>query len=234
MNKGVLTNITALLLAAAGYIQQLDWLMWIGVFALSGALTNALAIHMLFEKVPGLIGSGVIPNQFESFKSAIKDLMMNQFFRADVVENFIDKQVESPKFQLEPVIEQVDLAPAFQRLVDVIMQSSFGSMLGMFGGASALTSLQEPFETNMRVSLIELSHSDTFKALLEQQMEQPESIAQIQSQIEQMIQSRLDELTPEMVKEMLLQLMRDHLSWLVVWGGVFGGVIGGLSAFLIA
>jgi len=36
----------------------------IGLFALSGSITNWLAVHMLFEKVPFLYGSGVIPARF--------------------------------------------------------------------------------------------------------------------------------------------------------------------------
>ena len=39
----------------------------IGLFALSGAITNWLAIYMLFERVPGIYGSGVSPINFESF-----------------------------------------------------------------------------------------------------------------------------------------------------------------------
>lgn len=64
----------------------------IGFFALSGAITNWLAIHMLFEKVPLLYGSGVIPNRFEEFKTSIKDLMMNQFFTIENVEQFIHNE----------------------------------------------------------------------------------------------------------------------------------------------
>ena len=62
----------------------------VGLFALSGAVTNWLAVHMLFEKVPGLYGSGVIPARFEEFKLAIRHLMMEQFF----TEENIDSQLE--------------------------------------------------------------------------------------------------------------------------------------------
>ncbi|MDE5003024.1 DUF445 domain-containing protein, partial [Francisella tularensis subsp. holarctica] len=52
----------------------------IGFYALSGALTTWIAIYMLFEKIPFLYGSGSIPNKFESFKRAIKKMIMEQFF----------------------------------------------------------------------------------------------------------------------------------------------------------
>ncbi|MCU7375947.1 hypothetical protein PEC18_35415 [Paucibacter sp. O1-1] len=46
-----------------GYGLQQQIVFTIGLFALSGAITNWLAIHMLFEKVPGLYGSGVVPSR---------------------------------------------------------------------------------------------------------------------------------------------------------------------------
>ena len=233
MNKSLLTNVIAILLIVFGLLLEQSIILWIGIFAFSGAVTNWLAVHMLFEKVPGLVGSGIIPNQFEALKKSLHQLVMEQFFKKDALENFIHKQVDSPKFDLAPVIEKVDLAPAFERLVNVIMESSFGSMLSMFGGASALSGLQEPFETNMRTSLVEMTQSEKFVGLLEENLEQPEKIDELQMQIEQIVEARLNELTPQIVKQLMLDLMGKHLSWLVVWGGVFGGVIGGLSTFLI-
>ena len=50
-----------------------------GLFALSGGNTNWLAIHMLFERVPGFYGSGVIQLRFDEFKMGIRKLIMEQF-----------------------------------------------------------------------------------------------------------------------------------------------------------
>ena len=92
LNKSFLTNLTAILIIVASYLfpTESDLIKPIGFFALSGAITNWLAIHMLFEKVPFLYGSGVIPNRFDEFKFAIKDLMMRQFFTQENVEQFIE------------------------------------------------------------------------------------------------------------------------------------------------
>ena len=92
MNKHSITNITALIITIVGYIFAIPWLLSVGLFALSGALTNWLAVHMLFEKVPGLYGSGVIPNQFSAIKDAIKQLLMQQFF----TQENINKLLKSP------------------------------------------------------------------------------------------------------------------------------------------
>ncbi|MDH5582206.1 MAG: hypothetical protein OEY33_09905, partial [Bdellovibrionales bacterium] len=61
------TNLIAVSIILLGYLSPLykDQIMSVGFFALSGSITNWLAIHMLFEKVPFLYGSGVIPNRFE-------------------------------------------------------------------------------------------------------------------------------------------------------------------------
>jgi uncharacterized membrane protein YheB (UPF0754 family) len=67
----------------------------IGVFAFSGAITNSLAIHMLFEKVPFLYGSGVIENKFAQFKISIHNLIMNQFFTQEALNRFFETEVNS-------------------------------------------------------------------------------------------------------------------------------------------
>lgn len=225
MHKSLVTNLISVLILLVGFVTANDWLLMVGLFALSGALTNWLALHMLFEKVPGLVGSGVVPARFEDFKDAIRDLMMQQFFTQENIDRFI-RQSAKPSLHLAPVIEKVDLTLAYDRLVDVIMASSFGSMLGMFGGKEALTPLKEPFVTHMKSALIEITERESFAQLLQQQVDQPDVMAEIRQQIETIIEARLAELTPKMVKDMVQQMIHQHLGWLVVWGGVFGGLIG--------
>lgn len=233
MNKSLVTNLAALIILLLGYVFENTYLLMFGLFALSGALTNWLAVYMLFEKVPGLVGSGVIPNRFEEFKSAIKTLMMEQFFSQENIDKFVTSSAQNAKFELKPVIEKVDLSPSYDRLVEVIMNSSFGSMLGMFGGEEALTPLKEPFITNMKSSLIEMTQTDDFHQILQEELDQPDVMADIQAKVAEIIEARLQELTPQLVKEMVQKMIKQHLGWLVVWGGVFGGLIGLISTALM-
>ncbi|GAC09061.1 hypothetical protein GCHA_1099 [Paraglaciecola chathamensis S18K6] len=205
----------------------------VGIFALSGAVTNWLAIHMLFEKVPLLYGSGVIPQRFEEFKAGIRELMMTQFFTEQNINRFLTSGNQQLKLDLVPVLEKVDLEPTFDSLVEVINASSFGSMLGMFGGAEALTPLKQPFVEKMKTSLIEISQDERFLETLSSQLEQPNVMQDVQQKIESIVEQRLDELTPKMVKDIIQAMIKKHLGWLVVWGGVFGGLIG-LITILVA
>lgn len=232
MNKNIVTNLAAISLILPGYLLEYPLLLTMGLFALSGAITNWLAIYMLFEKVPGLYGSGVIPARFEEFKQGIKQLMMAQFFTAENIDRFLKGSSDNPDLHLAPVIEKVDLSPAFDSLVETIMQSSFGSMLGMFGGQDALQPLKEPFMQNMKTSLSEMTQTESFQALLREELEQPDVMSDIQTQIEEIVEKRLSELTPRLVKEMIQQIIQQHLGWLVVWGGVFGALIGLLAGLL--
>ena len=233
MNKSLLTNIIALALLAGGYQTDNQIAFYAGLFAFSGAITNWLAIHMLFEKVPGLYGSGVIPARFEEFKLAIKNLMMEQFFTEANIDRFLNKEMAGGvNIDLQPVIEKVDLNPAFDSLVEVIEGSQFGGMLAMFGGAEALQPMRQPFVEKMQESIIELSKSDNIKEALKEQFESPAMMDEIKQNIEGIIDQRLSELTPALVKEMVQKMIKEHLGWLVVWGGVFGGLIGVISTFI--
>lgn len=233
MNKSALTNLVALSIFAFGWFLPNNILFWVGIFALSGALTNLLAVHMLFEKIPGLVGSGVIPNRFDAFKGAIRQLMMEQFFSQENIDKFVSgKNSQLPDINLAPVIEKVDISPSFDKLVEVIMNSSFGSMLGMFGGAEALIPLKDPFIVNMKASLIEMTEKEEFISLLQSEVDQPDVMSNIQEKVAEIIDARLEELTPDMVKKMVQKMIKEHLGWLVVWGGVFGGLIGLISVYI--
>ncbi len=233
INKSFITNLVALILIGLSFLalEFSSVLLFTGLFALSGALTNQLAIHMLFEKVPLLYGSGVIPARFEAFKEAIKRLMMDEFFTQEQLNNFFAK--EEKKINLEPIIQETDFSPAFDALSKTVMESSFGGMLGMFGGEKALDSLREPFSNKMKVAVIAIVNSDEFNQTLQNHMQSSSLSADMIKSIENVIDSRLNELTPQMVKEIVQKLIKKHLDWLVVWGGVFGGVIGLLSSFLV-
>ncbi len=80
MNKSYIANALASIIAIIGLVLDNQLVFMVGLFAVSGAVTNAIAIHMLFEKVPFLYGSGVVENRFVQFKEGIHSLMMNEFF----------------------------------------------------------------------------------------------------------------------------------------------------------
>ena len=232
MNKSVVTHLVAVLLVAVGFFVDIPFkepVLVAGLFALSGSLTNWLAIHMLFEKVPGIYGSGVITVRFEDFKQGIYHLVMAQLFSRETLDHFMADMVAGDADTLldfEAVIEKIDLHPVFDDLVSVIMDSSFASMLNMFGGQKALLPLKQPFVSKMKQSLYDIAHSEAFQSHIRQQLSISSVSTDLYGQIERIVQSRLDEMTAVMVKDIIHAMIRQHLGWLVVWGGVFGGLIG--------
>jgi hypothetical protein len=235
LNKSFVTNLVALGIIVTGYVcpVQQELVKSIGFFALSGAITNWLAVYMLFDKVPFLYGSGVIPNRFEEFKLSIKQLMMQQFFTANNIEQFIETEEEqgSKMLNLELLLNAVDYDKIYEGLVSSIMDSSFGGMLLMMGGEEALVPLKEPFTEKMKITLTAIVESDRFKTALKQGLDAHKIGVDIVDKIEAVIDKRLSELTPQLVKEMVQAIIREHLGWLVVWGGVFGGLMGALFVF---
>lgn len=52
LNKSLVTNLLAAALVVVGYLMNSAIVLNVGLFALSGAITNWVAVYMLFEKVP--------------------------------------------------------------------------------------------------------------------------------------------------------------------------------------
>jgi len=235
INKSFMTNGIAIFLILIGYFLEKEgygsYLLYAGVFAFSGAITNLLAIHMLFEKVPFLYGSGVIVNRFEAFKVAIKTMMMEQFFTKEQLDHFFQK--EEQKIDLSPMIEKTDFSPAFDALSQSVMESSLGGMLGMFGGEKALDALRDPFSKKLKSAVSKIVASESFNRQLQEYLSSSSLSDDMLKKIEEVITARLDDLTPEMVKVLVQKLIQEHLGWLVVWGGVFGGMIGVVSALIL-
>lgn len=235
MNKSLLTNIIAVLFIIAGYLSPVfsNLLLSIGYFALSGAITNWLAVHMLFEKVPGLYGSGVIPTHFQEFKSGIKHLIMDEFFTKENIDRFLTESENSiDSIDFIKVSESINYDIFFDRLTEVILSSNIGGMLGMFGGASALESFRQPFADKMKDGLVEASREENFRNALKDAAFSGDVNNSVEDKIITIIEARLEELTPKKVKEIIQNMIKKHLGWLVVWGGVFGGVIGAVMTLI--
>ncbi|MGR3293005.1 MAG: DUF445 domain-containing protein [Candidatus Scalindua sp.] len=232
MNKSLLTNLIAAAVCGGTYacpeFTGKHTLFLSGLFALSGALTNWLAVHMLFERVPGFYGSGVITLRFEEFKSGIRSLIMENFFTE---ENFAKISREALPHEIKPdlVMDKIDLDKIFDGFMSVVKASSFGSMLDMFGGTEALEPLRDPFKKKFEGQLSGILSNIDISSVLQQEID----FEEFKSRIGDMVDARMNELTPKHVKEIIANMIRQHLGWLVVWGGVFGAFIGLLSSLLL-
>ena len=243
-DKHLTPNLLAAALVLLSFALPEPWqalMLSTGLFALSGALTNWLAVHMLFERVPGLYGSGVITLHFEEFKAGILRMVHEELFSKDKVERLLSAKSRSASdgdktdsntdslgaaIDLEPMLTAIDLDAAYDQLVATIAESSFGSMLAMVGGEAALQPLREPFKERMRGFLADAARSPRIQAAIGEQLGKAASSERFVNRLDQLLRARLDEMTPEMVRDIMQRMIREHLGWLVIWGGVFGGVIG--------
>ena len=235
MNRSDITNIITILIMAYGYSNDNNLLFMVGLFAFSGAITNTLAIHMLFEKVPFLYGSGVIEKKFDAFKESIHNLLMNEFFTKQNLTNFFKDEMSSAKstIDFEKLLNKTDFTPAYESLKESVIESPFGGMLGMFGGEEALEPLREPFVKKLKISIIKISQTDSFQAVVNEALSSDDLSEDIYEKLSKIVNARLDELTPKMVKELVQNMIREHLGWLVIWGAVFGGLIGFISTLVL-
>jgi uncharacterized membrane protein YheB (UPF0754 family) len=227
MNKSLGTNIIAIGVILIGVYSPYysNEILTMGLYSFSGAITNWLAIHMLFEKVPGLYGSGIITNKFEDFKLGIKELIMKQFFTQENFERFMsDNSSSLVNIEKDSIMGAIDFDNVFKKLKQAIIESPFGGMLGMFGGEAALDPLKPQFEDKFNEIISDLLADEKFIASLSQKA--TAGGTGILDNITEMVDGRLNELTPEMVKDIIQNMIREHLGWLVVWGGVFGALIG--------
>jgi uncharacterized membrane protein YheB (UPF0754 family) len=216
MNKSLITNLISIFIILIGFLYRDDFsfILLVGVFALSGSITNWLAIHMLFDKVPFLYGSGVILDRFDDIKLGIKNLILKELFSADQIEKFIldNKQKASGS-----IIDKIDFDRVFIGLVESIEGSQLGGMLAMIGGRKALEPLKDPFVKKLKVIIEDFIKDNSGNN---------NSTDELLLKIENILDARLADLSPNDIKIIIQKMIREHLGWLVVWGGFFGGLLG--------
>ena len=216
MNKSLITNLVSIFIILIGFLYRDDFsfIFLVGVFALSGSITNWLAIHMLFDKVPFLYGSGVILDRFDDIKLGIKNLILKELFSADQIEKFI---LDNKQKASGGIIDKIDFDRVFIALVESIEGSQLGGMLAMIGGRKALEPLKDPFVKKLKVIIEDFIKDNSGNN---------NSTDELLVKIENILDARLADLSPNDIKIIIQKMIREHLGWLVVWGGFFGGLLG--------
>jgi uncharacterized membrane protein YheB (UPF0754 family) len=226
MNKNSSTNLIALFLMIGGYFSPIysNIIFTTGLFSLAGGVTNWLAVYMLFDKIPLVYGSGVVPNRFQDFKIGIKRLIVQEFFTEEKVKTFFAEYENL--LSADNLANKIDYDLIFEHLKDGIVESSFGGMLALVGGKSALNVLKEPIVEKLQLIVHDVINNIKSDAISDN------ITSDLLKKIEDIIDTRLNELTPQMVKEIIQDMIRQHLGWLVVWGGIFGGLIGLITSII--
>eukprot|EP00299_Pterocystis_sp_00344_P015122 c7539_g1_i1.p1 GENE.c7539_g1_i1~~c7539_g1_i1.p1 ORF type:complete len:307 (-),score=52.26 c7539_g1_i1:668-1561(-) len=202
-----------------------------GLFGFSGGITNWLAITMLFDKIPYVYGSGIIPQQFEEIKRTIASMIMDTFFEPSFLRRQLTTRVKDlgNNEQVRKTVKDMFESDAFDDMLDKKlenMQESKG-----FGGTimKAFNIQSTALKPTLKKFIISLASDLTtvfLGAFDPVTFFDDAAVAKMRTQIEAIIEDRLRELTAEKVKFLMEAVIRVHLGWLVVWGNVFGALIG--------
>jgi len=258
MDKGTFSNLvsaSAFALGVAlprGPVQAA--ILSTGMFAFSGGITNSLAIKMLFDKVPGFIGSGVILDRFREILAKLKQLMLVNFFQPAYLRQFIAEErsrIDWAKYlkkgagpsspmarfvrkQWERLASPETIAPIVDKQLDKLTDSPAGGLLLMMGIDNVKPSVNR-FVAGLLSSFQDQVVQFASKVDLEEleiEIDEEKLVEDVRAHAEALIDAKLEELNAQDVKRMMEDVIRNHLGWLVVWGNVFGAILGVLSLII--
>jgi len=232
--KGNIANAVTFVIMVVGLVLVAIWpntlpyqyILAFGLFGFAGGITNWLAIKMLFDKIPGLYGSGIIEDRFVEIRETVKDIIMKTFFSADYLETYLSQKAEQllGSFDVEEKLKELLESPIVDEIIDTKLEELArrpeGLWLSMMGiESSKLKPMIKPFILGMGsdVAPMILKNFDASKLL---------NIEKIRTEVDVLLTTKLEALEAKHVKILLEGVMRKHLGWLVVWGNVFGGTIG--------
>jgi len=234
MNKSILTNLISLLFIGISFLISSPYnevILYTGLFAISGSITNELAIFMIFNKIPYLYGSGIIEKNFESFKKAIKKMVMTQFFNKEKLDLFFENELTEIDFK--PIVKKADFNKIVESIYEEIRDTSLGGAFCFIGGDNLLDTIKKPLRKKIKKTVISIVESDAFKQQVNDYIENASFSDDLIEKVDSLVEDRLNDLSPDMIRDLVSNLIKNHLSWLVVWGGVFGGLIGFISTIVL-
>lgn len=107
LNKGSVSNLVTFSVMIVGFILRAvtdddsasgefaRFVLFAGLFGFAGGITNWLAVKMLFDEIPLIYGSGVIPRRFKEIRSTVKYTIMNTFFDLDNLDRYMKQKLEA-------------------------------------------------------------------------------------------------------------------------------------------
>jgi len=190
------------------------WVLSLGLFAAAGGITNWAAIKMLFDKIPYVHGSGIIPARFKEIREVVKGVIMKNFFDEEYLGRYFKDQILA--IDIEEKLETFLKSDNMIKVVEAVFGDDAKTFLPMIQPYALKTG--KKMAPLMKMKIREMDLVDDLKT--------------VRHQIDAMLTAKMEELTPDKVKLLLEEIMRKHLFWLVVWGNIFGGLLGVISAAL--
>ena len=236
-DKGRVSNSLSFLLLVGGLWltarghAAAPWVLAAGLFGFAGGVTNWLAVKMLFDRVPLLYGSGVIPARFRQIRATVKELIMHHFFAEEYLRRFFAEGLgdaglgpDTGRLQeeLAALLETEEVDAVIDGKLEELQSSQVGPMLKL-AGPDLIKKVLKDFLAGLLPALAPRLGEAVGGSI---------DVAALRGQVDRLLEAKLEELTPDKVKEMMEQVMREHLGWLIVWGNVFGGGIGLLAQAL--
>ncbi|KAG9395625.1 hypothetical protein J8273_2820 [Carpediemonas membranifera] len=245
VTKGNIANGISFLVLVIGLI--LKFVPWVrhwfivtlifnaGLFGFSGGVTNSIAIKMLFDRVPFLIGSGIIPRKFKLIRTTIRNVIINTFFDTKFLADYVRRQsgIMLEAIDIEAKISALINSRRFDSLLDSMIAAlssrSEGMVLEMVAGGA----WEEKFKRELKPLIVGMTAE--FTPMLVNAVDPVKLISEdvIKTQLEKLMDTKLQELTPTTVKHLVEDMIRSHLGMLVIWGNVFGTLFGVLAMIIV-
>eukprot|EP01104_Vermistella_antarctica_P020306 TRINITY_DN8643_c0_g1_i1.p1 TRINITY_DN8643_c0_g1~~TRINITY_DN8643_c0_g1_i1.p1 ORF type:complete len:352 (+),score=104.08 TRINITY_DN8643_c0_g1_i1:336-1391(+) len=234
INKGFISNFITFWIMVVGITMRLvvpdliasRFVLAIGLFGFSGGITNWLAIKMLFDRIPGVYGSGIIPSKFVEIRETVKNVVLKTFFDAEFIRHYLSQKASqlATSMNLDERLKAILESPVVSEFIDAKLAElgsrPEGMWLTMMGiNPASLKPMIRPFVLGIGSEMIPklLNNFDVGSIV---------DVDLILTEIDTLMSTKLQELSPEVVKKLMELVMREHLGWLIVWGNVFGALLG--------
>ncbi|XP_070575839.1 uncharacterized protein [Ptychodera flava] len=179
----------------------------IGIFGFSGGAANWVAIKLVFYRIPGLIGSGVIPRHYMEIKQRIKSMVIEIFFEQEFLSRYLAEKGDAflsainLEDQMKETTESGHMDVLIDKQIKMMVTEPEGAMFKMVGMDST------KLKSFVKSLICSISNQITHRLLVSFKNSTHFTAEHIRHEVEAMIVTRMENITAKQVIKIVEELV---------------------------
>ncbi|XP_077862002.1 uncharacterized protein LOC102804320 [Saccoglossus kowalevskii] len=200
----------------------------VGIFGFAGGLTNWIAVKMIFFRIPGIPGSGIISRHFIEIRHCLSGIVLESFFDKEFLSEYLKDKYEdfAEAINLDECLNEVMKTEKMNDILNKCIDEILTKPEGIHAQSSTSSEKDSVHKKIILKQILEKVCLDNLPLLVKDIKSLVVSGENIRQQLEILLKTKENRMTANQVNKITKNLIGHHLSWLIIWGSIFGALIG--------
>lgn len=210
-----------------------QYLFSCGTFGFTGGCVSYTALFLFLNKVPGILGSGIVCHHYQDICESVKSSVINMFFEKTCLELYSAQKLNQQiirlniEGQLQRILQSETVDHLITSELHSLLMSPEGQLLSAAGiNPSLLHPLVKPYAVELLTEVVPVIMEKCSSFI------RNEGLHRLRQEFQIYTTRRKNKISSQRVELLIKEMMYSHLNLLTVLGcaaGIFLGVISNIT-----